>query len=198
VVTEKLQAVLGASDITTVHENAAYGFTLKLLSSKARKFNLLYTEGLSQKEQPVDEKNQQLKRLELYFLLPDYWDLSKKKWPVDWLNRIAQVPQKNKTWFGTGDTLPAGNPPEYVDPQLKCSYFILSEPILLGHELRGDQWHDANFSMLAVIPIFKREFDYKSQNSSKALLQIFKEKGVTEMIDTYRDPVARKRFMGLF
>jgi hypothetical protein len=193
-----MQPVFNTADIVVLHENAAFGFCIKSLAEQNGKFKLIFTEGLSKYLQPVDEKNKQFERIELYFLLPDYWDISQKKWPVYWLNRIAQVPQKNKTWFGAGDTLPVGNPPAPIDEHLKCSYFILSQPLFLSPYFAADLWKDTSVSMLAVIPIFEKEFDYKNQNSAKALLQIFEDKGVTEMIDLYRQPMARKKFMGLF
>lgn len=197
-VTAKLQLVFGLASAEVHLENRDYGFVIKSLRSKADGFCILYTEGLSAHRQSVDEKNQGLEYIELYFLLPDYWDFSKMDWPVYWLNRIAQVPKKNKTWFGRGDTLPAGNPPQAVDEKLHCSYFMLSQPMLLESQLTGEAWKDTPFSMLAVLPIFEREFDYKNQNSARALLTIFQSKNISEMVDIYRKPVARKKFMGLF
>ncbi|MBI3136647.1 MAG: suppressor of fused domain protein [Bacteroidetes bacterium] len=197
-VTEKLQTIFGAADAPVLHKNAEYGFVIRSLKPESGAFRLLFTEGLSARPQPVDEKNQGHERIELYFLLPEYWDFSKKNWPVYWLNRIAQVPQKNNTWFGVGDTLPAGNPPENIDENLKCTYFILSEPMALHNQLNRNLLVDAGFQMLAVIPIFAKEFAFKTQNSHKALFQIFADKKIDETVDIFRQPVARKKFMGLF
>ncbi|MBK6524494.1 MAG: suppressor of fused domain protein [Crocinitomicaceae bacterium] len=136
VVTERLQSVFEFAENAVVHKNAEYDFAIK--KPKGEKFQILYTEGLSKNIQIGGQSNKKYQRIELYFLLPDFWDLAKKEWPVFWLNRIAQVPQKNKTWFGVGDTLPAGNPPKEVDEVLKCTYFILSDPMLLDSKLSSD------------------------------------------------------------
>lgn len=173
--------------------NQEYNFEIIHLISKSPDLQVLYTKGMSSYLQPVNESNKELEHIELYFLLPEYWDLKKNNWPVYWLNRIAQVPQKNKTWFGIGDTLPAGNPPKQIEEKLKTSYFILSEPIFLD-QLKTD----GAIKYLAVIPIFRKEFDFKMQNSAALLFNKLKEKNHSEMVDQFRQPVARKRFMGVF
>lgn len=198
VVTERLQSVFEFAEDAVVHKNAEYDFVIKLMKPKGEKFQILYTEGLSKHAQTSALINKKYQRIELYFLLPDFWDIAKKDWPVYWLNRIAQVPKKNKTWFGVGDTLPAGNPAKVIDEDLKCTYFILSDPILLDTKLSSDLEAEEVFSFLAVIPIFEKEFDFKMQNSATPLLKIFKDKQIFELIDTYREPVARKKFMGIF
>lgn len=197
-ITETLHSIFGFTDSSVLHQNAEYDFCIRMAKPANEKYVLLYTEGMSKYVQPVNEKNKKWERLELYFLLPDYWDFSKKNWPVYWLDRIAQVPQKNKTWFGLGDTLPAGNPPEEIDDVLKCSYFILSEPLLLESKFSTGLPADSAFNFMAVIPIFTKEFDFKMQSSATALLKILKDKQIFEMVDIYREPVARKKFMGIF
>lgn len=197
-VTERLQSIFELAEVAFVQQNAEYDFVIKLLKPNGEKFQILYTEGLSKNLQTDAKQNNKYHHIELYFLLPDFWDLTKKDWPVYWLNRIAQVPKKNKTWFGAGDTLPAGNPPKAIDEILKCSYFILSDPLQLESKVVNGASADQEFSFLAVIPIFEKEFDFKMQNSATPLLKIFRDKQIFEMVDIYRQPLARKKFMGIF
>jgi len=194
---EKLEEIFDF-DAVLLRTNEMYCFDIKLIKPKGKNFQLLVTDGLVNYNQPVPEKFDRFKKIELYMCLPDYWDLEKSKWPIEWLNKIAEVPQKNKSWFGPGDTIPAGNPPQFVDPKLKTNYFILSQPILLSEKLNEKNWVDSSFQMLALIPIFKKEFDFKMQNSATILFEKFALKNVTELIDIYREPVSRKKFMGLF
>src|SRR5688572_14342339 len=98
-VVEKLQSVYGVADVPIVFENKTYSFYIRQIKPVGQQYQLLVTDGLVNYVQPVNESNRQLKHIELYFMLPDFWDLSKKTWPIEWLNRIAAVPQKNKTWF---------------------------------------------------------------------------------------------------
>ena len=175
-------------------KNEKYNFSIYKI--KQKNYQIVFTAGLSNYQQAADIASNSLSNIELYFCLPEYWDIEKNNWPIHWLNRIAQVPQKNKTSFGIGDTLPAGNPPNPLDEKFLAEYFVLLEPMLLHDELVTQ--HSENFKWLAVVPIFKKEFDFKLQNSTTALLKKFEVQNVTEMVDTFRLPVGRKKFMGIF
>jgi len=195
---EKLHTIFDFETTIFCQKNDVYDFEIHSIKPAAKNFQLLFTDGLAKYVQPVNEKFEQFLRIELYMCLPEYWDLSKTKWPIDWLNKIGAVPEKNKTWFGPGDTIPAGNPPKIIDEKLKTDHFILSDPILFRGELSGEKWNDSSFKMLAVIPIFKKEFEFKTQFTATKLFEKFDAKNVTELIDIYRQPVGRKKFMGLF
>lgn len=195
---EKLHTIFEFDSVKFCKKNELYEFEINLIKPVSKDYQLIVTSGLANYLQPVNENFEQLKHIELYMCLPEYWDLNQTDWPIEWLNKIAIVPQKNNTWFGPGDTIPAGNPPDYIDEKFKTDYFILSEPILLAEELSGDKWRNSTVQLLAVIPIFKKEFDFKMQNSAKKLFEKFALKNVTELIDIYRVPVGRKKFMGLF
>ena len=197
-ISDKLNILFEFDKIEVFKENEDFGFWIKAGLSKRAGFYILFTEGLSTNLQKVDEKNEKLERIELYFLLPDYWDFSKKPWPIEWLNKIAQIPQKNKTWFGIGDTISANTGASGVDEQLACNHFILSESLLTDSKLSGSEWEKESIKLLAVIPIFQKEFDFKNQNSATVLFSIFRKNKVSEMIDIYRTPKARKKIMGLF
>ena len=195
---ERWHTVFDFKEPLVLKENSEYGFSILQVRPQNQPFQLLLTSGLSNYLQPVTERSKAYERIELYFCLPEYWDLAIKSWPVEWLNRIAMVPQKNKTWFGPGDTLPAGRPPQFVDDKLQANHFILSPPILLQERWRKIETLAPAIQVLAIIPVFQREFDYKSQNSGTLLLEKFRTKKVDEMVDVYRQPVARRRFMGMF
>ena len=182
----------------TLESNQEYDFSIKHLTLENSNKHLIVTEGLIKHEQQVNEDNADLKRIELYFMLPEYIEPKTHKWIVYWLNRIAQVPQKNSTWFGHGDTLPAGNPPQQMCEQLKANYFILSRPIALTYTAGFKEIEFKSFVPLAVIPIFVKEFSFKMRNSHTVLFKKMEEKNVTEIIDLYRTSVCRKRVLGLF
>jgi Suppressor of fused protein (SUFU) len=180
-----------------VKTNAEFNFKIYQCFPKEGGYQLLITDGLSNNLQDVNEDNDDLKHIELYMYLPDYWKLDTMTWPLNWLNRIAELPQKNTTWFGNGDTIPAGNPPEEIDETLKANHFILSRPILLDGILSGGGWKEKHFQMLAVIPIFQREIDYKLRNSHSMLFKKFEKKKITEKLDLYRQSCCRKRLLAL-
>ncbi|MBK7130052.1 MAG: suppressor of fused domain protein [Crocinitomicaceae bacterium] len=177
-----------------VSENNDYHFEIRLYADPNKQYQLLFTNGLRTKAQEVNERNVGFEHIELYMLLPEYWNLQQHSWPQEWLNKIAQIPKKNNTWFGLGDTIPAGNPTKPITEKFKAEYFIIAKPMKLERVLKTK---DAGFEFLAVIPIYKKEFQYKTQFSSIVLFEKFQEKNISEMIDEFRLPAARKKFLGV-
>lgn len=192
--TNYLKTVYPEATFSLMHTNTEYGFVIyQMLDSKSGT-QLLFTEGCNQHQQAtVGEENLPLNRIELYFYLPEYVSLEEQKWPAEWLNKIAQVPQKNDTWFGYGDTIPAGNPAMNICPDTEMNHFILSAPIALAEQLNDS----TDFAFLAVIPLFEAEFDYKMRNSHTVLFNRFVKKNMSEKVDLYRSSICRKRILGL-
>ncbi|MEZ4922292.1 MAG: suppressor of fused domain protein [Crocinitomicaceae bacterium] len=193
---DQIQEILPLAESKVLKTNEEYHFNIVHLLPKEGNYQLIMTDGLRSYNQPVNEKNADLKNIELYCCLPDYWNLEVKSWPIYWLERIAQVPQKNKTWFGIGDSMPAGNPAQEMDDEFKANHFILSSPLYLNEEFSLFR-EKLGFQPLAVIPIFQTEIDYKLRNSHTILFRQFAKKGVTELIDPYRSSACRKRVLGM-
>lgn len=192
---EYLQSIYPKAQFESHNMDAEYGIEIFHMKDETSGTQLIFTEGCARREQEVNgEENLDLKHIELYIHLPDYINIKLVNWPIDWMSRIARVPQKNKTWFGYGDTLPAGNPPENITNDFQANHFILSKPIGLSETLK----QTISFKFLAIIPIFQTEFDYKMRNSHTVLFEKMEKKGVTELIDLYRSSTCRKRLLGMF
>lgn len=191
----RFKSLIADSEVEFIQHNEQYGFDIKLIPLKEAKCQILFTEGVSDFEQKVKEGYEEFQRIELYFCLPDYWKINEQNWPVKWLNLLAQVPQKNNTWFGPGDTIPAGNPPEILSDRFPANHFMLSESIQLAEEMEAIQ-KEMEVQFLAVIPICQKEIDYKLANSATVLLARLKHKGFSEKVDMFRTSVCRKRFLG--
>ncbi|MFT4601631.1 MAG: hypothetical protein ACI857_001814 [Arenicella sp.] len=196
-VKEQIENALGVSDSKLVHSNKEYGFDIFHIIQDKLPYQLLYTVGLSNNIQDVDQKNAGLEKIELYFALPSFWNIDLHSWPIQWLNRITQVPQKNNTWFGMGDTIPAGNPPEFLHDAFDANHFMICSPDFLAEDLSGEKWAESEFKMLAVMVLFQNEVDYKLRNSHTVLQKKLRKKAVNEVLDTYRTSVCRKRIIGI-
>jgi len=194
-IAELVQTIAPDCKIETKLENNEYGFKIQLATSASWKFKLLFTNGLSKNEQKTDAKFDAFKQIELYFCLPDYWDLETDHWPVYWLNRVAEVPQKNDTWFGPGDTIPAGNPPILLTDRFPANHFMLVEPIKLDYLLKSTIFSENKIAFLGIIPISQLEVEYKIRNSGKVLLNKILKANYTEQVDIFREVVCRKRFL---
>lgn len=192
----ELKNIFTDAEIVKLQENKAYGFSINWLkATKKRPYHIIFTLGLSDNEQAVSEKCKDYKYIELYFCLPDYWkikdDSPEHNWPIKWLNRIAEVPKKNKSWFGPGDTLPAGKPAERLSSMMEENHFILTEP-MKEEQLNEIQIEEKTIKFLAIIPIYQKEFDYKLRNSAKVLMAKYQYKNYNELIDNYRESVVGK------
>jgi hypothetical protein len=193
---DELKNKFDGAEIVTLKTNEQFGFTINWLkATKKQPYHLLFTTGLSNNLQAVSQSCLEYKYIELYFCLPEYWKMEDESalhnWPVYWLNRIAEVPQKNNSWFGPGDTLPAGNPPKNISSLMEENHFILTEPMKLErlNELKLD---DKKIRFLAIIPIYSKEIDFKLRSSAKVLMAKFQHKNNNELIDNYREPVVGK------
>jgi hypothetical protein len=193
---DKLNTIFRGTEIVKIQENTAHDFTINWIkATKKRPYHIIFTSGLSQKEQAVNVKCEEYKHIELYFCLPDYWKVDDRSpeynWPIHWLNRIAEVPQKKNSWFGPGDTLPAGAPPKNISSMMEENHFILAEPMKI-EQLTELELNDKKVRFLSIIPIYQKEFDYKLRNSAKVLIAKYQHKNYNELIDNYRESVIGK------
>ena len=182
--------------ISFLKRNDSYGFEIKLATAKNWNYQLIFTDGLSAKEQPVKAGYEAYNKIELYFLLPSYWDLQAENWPIEWINRLAEIPQKNETWFGPGDTIPAGNPPEILSDRFPADHFMLVEPFEVKSFFDHEALQKAEIRFFGIVPICKPELDYKIRNSATVLFERLQKKNHSEKVDLFRTSVCRKRVLG--
>ncbi|WP_066758645.1 suppressor of fused domain protein [Crocinitomix algicola] len=183
----------------TIQTGDNFAFDLVVVKLPQLKKQLVMTVGLSENEQEISsEKFKEYKRIEIFFCLPDYWKIDEVNWPVTWISKIAEIPQKNKTWFGPGDTIPAGNPPvEFMD-KLPANHFMLCNPIITKSVFEHEKLKKLGIKFMGIIPITQNEVDFKLRNSATILTHRLTKKGYDETVDPFRSPVCRKRILGLF
>lgn len=202
-VKDKLLSVFNLEDIQLIKNNQEFNFTINLACPKDQSYKILFTEGLSKNIQNVDDKFIDYKQIELYICLPEYWNLDKYSWPIETLNRIAESPIKNKSWFGPGDTISTDGPKKSVSKEIvdvydtEFNYYMLSDPLLIKELVSDNPEEKEAFRFLAVFPIHKKEFDYKMRNSATVLLKKIQLRGYSEQIDVYRKSVCRNRILGM-
>ncbi len=77
---------------------------------------------------------------------------------------------------------------------MKQDYFFLTRPILLERELAEINLAGKKISFLAIVPIFKKEFEYKqSRGTNKFILKLI-NKGVSEKLDDFRYSVTQSKW----
>ncbi|TNE55807.1 MAG: suppressor of fused domain protein [Bacteroidetes bacterium] len=172
---------------------------LRIPVQKRSKVELLMTCGLSNYKMPVLPKHEGREHVELYFCLPAYWDLDdvenpRMNWVMDWIQKLVLHVIEKETWYGTGHTIPAGNPPVELSEGMKQRYFFLCDPSFMQEELTSLELGDRKVHFLAILPIFDDEFDYKIGKGTYKLLQRLERQGVTELLDDFRGTVLRSKW----
>ncbi len=160
---------------------------------------VIITNGLRNYKMPVHEKFEGREHNELYFCLPNYWEWEdtsnpQMNWVFYWIQRLATFVVEKETWFGHGHTMPCGKELNPLSETMKQNYFMLSDPLLLEQELAPVPIEGKEVHFLSIIPIFKQELEYKDSRGTFKLLQKFVNKGVTEKLDDWRQPVTRNRW----
>lgn len=160
---------------------------------------LIVTNGLSNYTMDVPEKVAGRENIELYFCLPSYWEWEdaenpRMNWPFEWIQRLAKHLTDKQTWFGAGHTFPCGAEGATFSSTMKQDFFVLLDPILLEAELAPIQMEDKRVHFLAVVPLFKKEFEYKQSRGTFKLLYRMKNHGVTEKLDDFRGSILKKRW----
>ncbi len=158
---------------------------------------VVVTNGLHNYRMPVPEKNAGQEHCELYFCLPSYWDWEKVDipglhWPFEWIQRLAKHLLEKETWYGAGHTFPCGE--NGISGTMKQNYLMLAKPILLENELAPLTLVNGEVQFLAIIPLFKKEFEYKQSHGTVKLLRKMNNQNVTEKLDDFRDSVMKDRW----
>jgi len=149
-----------------------------------RGFFTLVTSGMSDLPMSVPPGADVPKRVELIFYCPEPKDeyLETLRW-------LARFPHDNKTWVGSGHTIPNGNPPEplwgssVLDTILLMPTIISKPDRTLAQELILDG--DA-VEFLWVVPLTTAECGLKLERGFAALLELFGRKRHPSVFDAGR------------
>lgn len=173
---------------------------LFLIDIDARtKFQVLMTSGLSDYEMPVPEKEIGKEFRELYFCLPNYWEIDetdnpRMNWVLYWIQRLSKYVVEKETWFGNGHTMPCGKEKQPLSDSMKQDHFILLDPIILENKLAPLKVDGKTIHFLSIVPIFEAELNYKLAKGTKKFRNKFIRAGNNEKLDDFRVSVIRNRW----
>jgi Suppressor of fused protein (SUFU) len=134
-------------------------------------------------------------RAELIICLPENWfgsDLKQlardgKVWPIEILRFAARFPHLYNTWVWIGHTLSTEEPPEPFDPNTEFCAFAIAVPLRWPKEKWKMVAHDRrSISFLTVIPLYRDELQFKLDNGTDRLLDLFDEARVNELFNPTR------------
>jgi len=169
-------------------------------TTRERNFHIVSTIGLSDFDMPVPEKFKDKNRIELFFCLPDYWNPDdienpNHKWVWDRIAFLSTFPKERNTWFGHGHTIPFNKEETPISEKFQQSYFIMLEPFEMDKIMAPIQGEHGTIHFLAVVPIFKKELDYKVKSGTNKLIRKFIKKGFSEKADMFREVAAKQKWL---
>jgi hypothetical protein len=169
---------------------------LGLLTLKEGRGQMLFTTHLGDYAMPVPEDNKEFERIELYFLLPEYWNSDMNdplfKWAMDTLVAIKNYLIQGK-WAINGHTFSLKDVPESRFKSSGFEALLFTEPISLNALNQAIDSVNGSVYFKALTPIFKREKDFKVARGVQKLMDKFREKGVNEKWDEFRLSCVKSR-----
>jgi hypothetical protein len=138
----------------------------------------------------------ELRYAELLLCLPPDWPLTPEAfqdeanyWPLRWLKRLARLPHQMDGWLGLGHTIPNGDPPRPLAPNLPFAGWLIDEPVRLPQEACKLRVADRAINFYAAVPLTAGEMAYKVKHGGPALGQLLDRAKVSEVLEVGRKDV---------
>lgn len=184
--------------ITSIPFEDELFFLIDLTKEKGVK--VLMTSSFHTYQMPVPEKLQGYEHGQLYFCVPEYWDLTnietpEVRWLFDWLIRISNYTKTKNTWLGDGHTYNCTKHGKQLAPTMRQDHLFISNPNYLYEELKPVELENKTIHFWALIPLFGDEMDYKQGKGTVKLKKKFLIKGVTEKLDEFRQSCLKNRWL---
>src|SRR5262245_21714183 len=168
-----------------------------------RPYTTLITCGMSDRPMrvPLEDPDDlalipELRLAELLLALPSDWPLTPEAfqdeanyWPVRWLKRLARLPHQMGGWLGLGHTIPNGDPPRPLAPNVSFAGWLIDEPVRLPQGVCKLRVMDRAINFYSVVPLTAAEMAYKVTYSGPALGQLLDRAKVSEVVDVNRGDV---------
>jgi hypothetical protein len=156
-----------------------------------RNYYTLFTTGMSYLPMQAPEEYADYTRAELMVHLPAGWDLrsheDKDFWPINWLKFLARFPHKYDTWLFFGHTVPTTENADPFAPGTEMGCMMLSDTRLLTDEQKDEFMETLEFNgdhiyIFTLLPLHKKEMEFKLENGASELLDKLTEAGVTDIL----------------
>jgi hypothetical protein len=170
-------------------------------------FFALFTSGMSDRPMtvppgaPTDEAPPYA---ELCILLPSTWNIPADSadvanvfedenvyWPIRWLKMLARLPHEYGTWLGFGHTIPNGEAAEPFSDETELGCMLLLTALSLPEEFQTLEISpEKTVKFYTLYPIYREEMDLKMEQGVDALIDLFEECGIGDVLDLMRPNTA--------
>jgi Suppressor of fused protein (SUFU) len=162
-------------------------------ASEERPYQTLITTGMSENAMTAPAGMEDYRYAEVFLHLPKDWPLTKSAlrdpnvyWPVEWLRLVAHYPENSPVMLANQNTIGNGEP-FAPNTSLSCM-MLLRDPTGFG-QLRLQDGRNVHFYQL--VPLYEEERVLKKEKGTAALLKLFQQHRISEIIDPKRINVAR-------
>jgi hypothetical protein len=184
--------------ITVFHEIESPAFHLDVYWIKPdinrdRDYTILMTNGVS--SIPLNTPKKQFsKYIELCILLPpnwklenDNWKKQRNYWPIELIKSLGRYPSENNTWLGYGHTIPTGEP--IIGTKFMSVMLIKSKT--LSDDFQRIKCGKDIIELYTLFPLYSEELNYKQENGTSKLLELFDEENIDDIINIKRKNVCK-------
>ena len=204
-VSEHVDRHIGTFD-DVLHELVSPDVHLDILHvppSGDRRWHTLVTCGMSARPMHAPDPERAYAELTLA-LPPDWkfeqstWEDERNYWPIRLLKVLGRLPHEYDTWLGYGHTVPNEDPPVPYAPGTRMCGAILLPPLLPDEGFAVLERPAGPINFYGVIPLHPEEMKRKLEAGTDALLDLFDDAGVTELLDPGRPSTIPGPKRGLF
>jgi len=174
-----IDEILGEGDIKTV-----------VVRSEERACTILCTAGMGARRMnvPRNLRPRGVDRVELFMVLPKDWDVQsaaeEERWPADWLRFLSELPFRDDSWLGFGQTVSNGKP---FASNTELAGSLVVSATEFGSEAGECTLSDGTCVIFyGIAALYKEEMEYARENGAEALLDLMKEENVTATLDIAR------------
>ncbi len=149
---------------------------------------LLFTVGMSRRPQYVPFGEQDYRFAELSVELPPHWpspaiaiQKPETAWPIQWLQKLAAYPEEERSWLGGPISIISHDKAvKPLGPGCPFSAWMLSCNTDKSETIQCKD--GTNIVRYICYPIYKEEFLYERRHGTSALMELFIENGLPEIV----------------
>lgn len=165
-------------------------------ANENRPYHMLFSCGMSALPMKVPEDVQSSPYAEVMLLLPKEWNLNydsfhdeQNYWPIRLMKELMMLPHANETWLGFGHTFGHGEDQEFADG-IGFNAVMLAHSRNLSKDFTQIELEDEQVvTIYSLIPLYKEELEFKMKNGANALLGIFDQYNIGEIVKIGRPNV---------
>jgi hypothetical protein len=115
-------------------------------------------------------------------------------WPIRELVQTARYPHKYNSWLGYGHTLHGPDLKETFSSKTELSSIILLPSISISEDFFELKMNESKIvTFYCLWTLFNEELQYKLDNGTEALIELFIKKGIRDIVSLKRKNTCRNR-----